>query len=35
MVAIPIGERVTVEGKRVLKIIHGGAVVWTAPEVSS
>ena len=35
MIVIPIGEQVTVGGKRVLKIIQGGTVVWSAQEVSA
>lgn len=35
MIAIPIGEQVTVDGKRVLKIIQGGNVVWSVQEASA
>ena len=35
MIVIPIGERVTVDGKRVLKIIQDGTVVWSAQEDSA
>ena len=34
MIVIPIGEQVTVYGKRVLKIIRNGTVVWSAQEDS-
>lgn len=35
MIVIPIGDRVTVDGKRVLKIIHDGTIVWSAQEDSA
>lgn len=35
MIVIPIGERVTVDGKSVLKIIQDGTVVWSAGEASA
>lgn len=35
MVIIPIGEQVTVDGRRVLKIIQGGSVVWSVQGVSA
>lgn len=35
MIAIPIGERVTVDGKRVLAVAVGTQIVWSAPAVTS